>query len=64
MYSIIKLELIKNFLNNYSINYDLLSLDIQALIVVLSNILSILFFFVCFYITYRVLAKFLDIILG
>lgn len=63
MYSIVKIELIKNYLNNYDIEYDLLSLDVQALIVVLFNILAVLFFFVCFYIMYRIIAKFIDIIL-
>ncbi len=62
MYTIVKLELIKKFLNYYDIDYDLLSIDVQAIICVLSNIFVVLFFFIMFYIVYRLLKKFFSFI--
>lgn len=58
MYTIVKLELIKQFLTYYDIDYDLLSIDVQALVCILSNIFVVLFFFIIFYIIYRLLKKF------
>lgn len=60
MYSIVKEEAIKVFLNNYGIDYSLLSYDYQALIILLSNILFLLFWSIVFYILYRVFARIVD----
>lgn len=60
MYSIVKIELIDKFLLYYNIDYFSLSVDCQALIVILSNILVVLFFFVATYFLYRILCKFWD----
>lgn len=57
MYSIVKLDLIIKFLSNYGINYNSLSLDYQALVVILSNVLFLLFWFIVVYIMYRVVKK-------
>ena len=57
MYSIVKLDLIIKFLSNYGINYNSLSLDHQALVVILSNVLFLLFWFIVVYIMYRVVKK-------
>lgn len=62
MYTIVKLELIKQFLTYYDIDYDLLSIDVQALVCILSNIFVVLFFFIIFYIVYRLLKKFFSFI--
>lgn len=60
MYSIVKEEAIKVFLNNYGIDYSLLSYDYQALIILLSNILFLIFWSIVFYILYRVFARIID----
>ena len=57
MYSIVKLDLIIKFLSNYGINYNSLSLDYQALVVILSNVLFLLFWFIVVYIMYIVVKK-------
>lgn len=62
--SIVKIDLIKDFLNYYSIDYDLLSLDTQALIVFIANILCLITVFIALYILYRLLAKFGDMVLN
>lgn len=57
MYSIVKLDLIIKFLNNYGIDYNSLSLDYQSIVVILSNVLFLLFWFIVVYIMYRVVKK-------
>lgn len=64
MFSIVKIDIIKEFLNNYNIDYDLLTLDYQAIIVILSNILVVLFFFVCGYFIYRIALRMWSFIVG
>lgn len=59
MYSLVKIELIKQFLANYSIDYEMLTLDTQAIVIILSNIFFLLTIFIGLYIIYRVLAKIL-----
>lgn len=63
MYTIVKLELIKKFLSYYDIDYSLLSTDVQALVCILSNIFVVLFFFIVFYIVYRLIVKFFSILI-
>lgn len=62
MFSIIKIKAIVDYLNYYNIDYYMLSTDVQAIVVVLFNIFAVLFFFVCFYILYRLINKFLGLI--
>ena len=59
MYSLVKIELIKQFLANYSIDYEMLTLDTQTIVILLSNIFFLLTIFIGLYIIYRVLAKIL-----
>lgn len=57
MYSIVKIDLIKKFLLNYGIDYDLIDINFQSIIVILSNILFLVFWFIVAYILYRVFIK-------
>lgn len=60
MYTIVKIETITKFLNYYSIDYLSLNSNIQAIIVVLSNILFLMFWFMVAYILYRIFLKVFD----
>lgn len=57
MYTLVKEQLIIEFLSYYGIDYTLLSLAEKSNVVLLSNILFLLFLFISFYILYRVLAN-------
>lgn len=60
MYTLIKEELIVKFLNYYSIDYSLLSLAEKSVVVILSNIFVLLFWFIVAYILYRVFVRIFD----
>lgn len=57
MYTLVKIELIKEFLSNYGIDYNLLTIDTQSIIVTLSNIFFLLTIFVGLYIIYRLINR-------
>lgn len=60
MYSVVSEQAIIKFLSNYGIDYSLLTLSEQSIVVILGNILFLLFWSVVFYILYRVFARILD----
>ena len=61
MFSLVKEELIIKFLSNYNIDYNLLTIYEKSNVVILSNILFILFWFVVIYIFYRFICKLLGL---
>lgn len=59
MYSVVSKEAIVDFLSKYDIDYSLLSFSEQSVIIILSNILFLVFWFIVFYIFYRLFKKIL-----
>lgn len=59
MYSVVSKEAIIDFLSKYDIDYSLLSYSEQSVIIILSNILFLVFWFIVFYIFYRLFKKIL-----
>lgn len=57
MVSFISIELISSFLLKFDIDYYLLSSDVQSIIVVLFQLTMIFFYFVLFYVLYKVLNR-------
>lgn len=59
MYSVVSKDAIIDFLSKYDIDYSLLSYSEQSIIIILSNILFLIFWFIVFYIFYRLFKKIL-----
>lgn len=57
MYNIVKKDLIIKFLNYYGIDFLNLDINYQSIVVLLSNILFLLFWFIVAYILYRLFLK-------
>ncbi len=57
MWVFVKEELIVKILSNYGIDYSLLSLDTQALIVYMSNIFYVICFVIIISIIYKIICR-------
>lgn len=57
MWVFVKEELIVKILSNYGIDYSLLSLDTQALIVYMSNIFYVICFTIIISIIYKIICR-------
>lgn len=57
MWVFVKEELIVKILSNYGIDYSLLSLDTQALIVYMSNIFYVICFAIIISIIYKIICR-------
>lgn len=57
MVSFISVEMISSFLLKFGIDYYLLSVDVQALVVVIFQVLMLLFYFILATILYKILNR-------
>ena len=61
MYSFVSIENITSFLNNFGLDYSLFTSFEQAIVILLSNILFLIFWFIIISFFYKLLYRFLRI---